>query len=60
MCIQKRKEEERAFTKSQEEAKGKRALKERRIMEAGETQRAGMRVAGGIEEEHQKRPLRPS
>lgn len=46
-----RKEEERAFTKSQEEAKGKRALKERRVMEAGATRRAGMAVAGGIEEQ---------
>jgi hypothetical protein len=46
-----RKEDERAFTKSQEEAKGRRALEERRIIETGETRRAGMRVAGGIEEQ---------
>lgn len=45
-----RKEEERAFTKTQEQEKGRRALTERKMMEAGETRRTGMRVAGGIEE----------
>jgi len=46
-----RKEEERAFEISQEREKGRRALTERSMMEAGETQRAGIRVAGDIERE---------
>lgn len=47
----KRKEEERAFKRKQEKSKTEAALVERSIMEAGETRRAGMGVAGGIEEQ---------
>ena len=46
-----RKEEERAFERSQEASKSRAALTERGVMEAGETRRAGMGVAGGIEEQ---------
>jgi hypothetical protein len=45
-----RKEDERAFERKQEKSKTQAALTERRIVEAGETQRAGMTVAGGTEE----------
>ena len=44
-----RKEEERAFTKSQEKERGERALTERRMMEAGEMRRTGMRETGALE-----------
>ena len=46
-----RKEEERAFERRQEASKSKAALTERGMMEAGETRRAGMNVAGGIEQQ---------
>ncbi|MBE9570768.1 MAG: hypothetical protein IMF11_09075 [Proteobacteria bacterium] len=47
----KRKEEERAFERRQEAGKSRAALAERSMIEAGETRRAGMRAAGGIEEQ---------